>query len=533
MLSTRKFETQKFLYNYKKRKKEDFDFERISKFFLNANKSEAHQVISYRTFLDLDFEELFTKIDRTCSTVGQQYFYKTLRMIPKEQNGHSNQEKIIKYLAAHPDKEQKIVSELFKLREPRSYFIQNLIYEWNIDKPKWFWLIPVLSISSFVSLILSIINPFFLHFFLLIIVINTVLHLWNKKNNLTYSNTIPQLVLLRKISLQLTNTGVFFDQETEVKNSCDRIQTIMRLVPFVNFKLNNSNLIEMFFDYLFEMIKSLFAIEPITLFSIVSKLEKHRPDIEIIFNAVGKVDMAISISSLRETLPYFSFPQISPENHSINATEIFHPLISKPIANSIEISDDKSVLISGSNMSGKTTFLRTIGVNLILAQTINTVCAKSFSCPPMRIHSAINIADSIMDNTSYYYQEVKAIKNMIEESESGFKNLFLLDELFKGTNTVERISSGKSVLSYLNQNENIVIVSTHDLELIELLKSSFDFYHFDEIIENGEMSFDFKLRKGKSNSTNAIKILEINQFPKQITHEANEIARKFRETKAS
>jgi DNA mismatch repair ATPase MutS len=182
-------------------------------------------------------------------------------------------------------------------------------------------------------------------------------------------------------------------------------------------------------------------------------------------------------------------------------------------------------------MSGKTTFIRTIGINAILAQTINTACAKKFTIPKIKIHSAIRITDNLLDESSYYYEEVKAIKKLINESESEDQNLFLLDELFKGTNTVERISSGKAVLSYLNQNDNIVLAATHDLELTEFLRDSYKYLHFTETIENDKFSFDYKLKEGVLINTNAIRILEINDFPKQLTEEAKAIAKQFRNAK--
>lgn len=240
---------------------------------------------------------------------------------------------------------------------------------------------------------------------------------------------------------------------------------------------------------------------------------------------------AISVSSFRASLPYYTIPEITPEPNSFFISEMYHPLIMDPVSNTIDLSDEKSVLITGSNMSGKTTFIRTIGINAILAQTLNIACAKKFVMPKIKIHSAVRILDSLLDETSYYYKEVKTVNDMIEECESGNQNLFLLDELFKGTNTVERIASGKAVLTYLNRGNSLVFVSSHDIELVELLNSSFNYYHFSETIEDEKLRFDYKLKDGKLTNTNAIKILEINKFPKEITEEAKGLALKIRSTK--
>jgi DNA mismatch repair ATPase MutS len=176
-------------------------------------------------------------------------------------------------------------------------------------------------------------------------------------------------------------------------------------------------------------------------------------------------------------------------------------------------------------MSGKTTFIRTIGINSISALTINTCFADRFNLPRLKIFSAIRISDDLMNNKSYYFEEVLTIKNMLDESLKDNSNLFLLDEIFKGTNTIERISAGTAVLTALNRGNNLVFVSTHDIELTDMLNKEFDLYHFSELVDNKTVDFDFKLKEGKLKNRNAIKILKINGYPDSIISEAIEISR--------
>jgi DNA mismatch repair ATPase MutS len=175
-------------------------------------------------------------------------------------------------------------------------------------------------------------------------------------------------------------------------------------------------------------------------------------------------------------------------------------------------------------MSGKTTFIRTIGINVITGLTINTCFAESMVIPRARIHSAIRISDDLMNDKSYYFEEVLTIKDMIDNAGNGTANLFLLDEIFKGTNTVERISAGKAVLSSLAKNENIVFVSTHDIELTDLLEDEYELYHFSEIVSDKSVDFDYKLKEGKLKNRNAIRILQINGYPDEVIQEAMALA---------
>jgi DNA mismatch repair ATPase MutS len=139
----------------------------------------------------------------------------------------------------------------------------------------------------------------------------------------------------------------------------------------------------------------------------------------------------------------------------------------------------------------------------------------------MKVYSSIRITDDLLEDTSYYLKEVLTIKELIEASNDKNPCLFVLDEIFKGTNTIERISGGKAILSFLNKINHIVLVSTHDIELTDLLvKDNYELFHFSELIENEKLIFDHKLKEGKLKTRNAIKILELYKYPAEIITDA-------------
>ena len=175
-------------------------------------------------------------------------------------------------------------------------------------------------------------------------------------------------------------------------------------------------------------------------------------------------------------------------------------------------------------MSGKTTFIRVTGINVLTALTLNTCFARSFSLPRLQLFSAILMNDDLMNDKSFYLEEVQTIKEMIDISSQKEPHLFLLDEIYKGTNTVERVSGGKAVLSWLNRGNNLVFISTHDIELTELLHVEYDLYHFSEQVDNRNISFDYKIKAGKMKTRNAIKILEVNGYPPELIAEARQIS---------
>jgi len=260
------------------------------------------------------------------------------------------------------------------------------------------------------------------------------------------------------------------------------------------------------------------------LFGVLRRLDSKRKEIEDVFCFVGEVDMLISVASVRCGLGVYCAPVIS--DSKISAKNIYHPLIDNCITNTIEVSG-KSILLTGSNMSGKTSFIRTVGLNVITGLTINTCFAESMTIPQLRIYSAIRISDDLLNDKSYYFEEVLTIKEMLEKSTSGIPNLFLLDEIFKGTNTTERIAAGKAVLSTLSKNRNIVFVSTHDIELADLLSDEYELYHFSEIVKENNVDFDYKLKEGKLINRNAIRILQLNNYPNDLIEEAMAISRRI------
>ncbi len=532
MFKRRKNRIQEILENQKNVKEGNFDFDRISLFFLNETHTNASQIIEDRTLIDLDFDELFISLDRTSSSVGQQCLYSKLRVIPEGINQSKELDHYIDHFNLNPEKKEAAIIELSTLNEQGAYYLQRLFFGDQIRKPRWFWLIPALSISLVLMLLISIFFSQAIIGALPLIGINIIIHIWNKNNILGYSNTIPQLLKLHNVASILKEKELFLSSNVKVGLAIHELRKIRRSAVFFKWESKYLDELAQALDYIFDLIKAAFLVEPIVFFRLIKQVESNKADIKTLFEAIGQLDIAISILTWRESLPYYCKPEFSDSSlKTWDSKNIYHPLIENPISNDLNLDSQNSILLSGSNMSGKTTFIRTIGVNALLSQTIGTACATSLILSRFKIHSAIRITDDLFEDTSYYYEEVKTIKKFINECSLKQFNLFLLDEIFKGTNTVERIASGKAVLSFLNSVTNLVLCSTHDLELIDYLQQEYKYYHFEEIIEEGQLTFDYKLKDGSLNNTNAIRILEINDFPSDITEEANYLANDLQKIK--
>ena len=215
------------------------------------------------------------------------------------------------------------------------------------------------------------------------------------------------------------------------------------------------------------------------------------------------------------------------EGKYLEAVQVVHPLIADCVPNTLTL-DGTGLLLTGSNMSGKTTFVRTVMLNALLGETICTCFAEGFTIPYMRLYSSIRIADDISEGTSYYLQEVLTVKRLLEAAEQPAPCLFVLDELFKGTNTTERIAAGKAVLAHLNRGPHIVLAATHDIELAELLRGDgYELHHFREKVADGQLVFDYQLHTGPLTTRNAIRILELYDYPPGLIAEAYDTQEKL------
>jgi acid stress-induced BolA-like protein IbaG/YrbA len=504
-------------------KEDSFDFELIGKYFRNKDNSKAHQVLSDKTCNDLDFEDLYTFLDRTHSKIGQQYLYNKLRTIERNEEQTKLDEIIIDVLSRDSGFRISVQKKIEKLNYKDANHVISLFQDPHVKPPKWFFIMKLLSFTSFISLILSFINPLFFIVLLGVFCVNCVIHFWNKNSLFQYVSSIPQLLNLNKVATSLYSLPLFKGLNTKLPTSIKLIDQVKSRMSLFQLEAKLQGDFQIIFWFLFEIFKTLFLIEPLFLFGVLRRLDTKRDDIEDVFKFVGHIDMLISIASLRAGIDVSCKPTVISGN-GIIAHKMRHPLIYDCTPNSITMTD-KSVLLTGSNMSGKTSFIRAVGLNVITGLTINTCFAEFMSFPLLRVFSAIRISDDLLNDKSYYFEEVLTIKEMIIEGEKNEKNIFLLDELFKGTNTVERISAGKAVLSALTKNNNIVVVSTHDIELTDFLAEAYELYHFSEIINKNIIDFDYKLKGGRLQNRNAIRILDINDYPKEIVNEAMAISR--------
>lgn len=237
---------------------------------------------------------------------------------------------------------------------------------------------------------------------------------------------------------------------------------------------------------------------------------------------VGEVDALLALASWVSTAGELTTPEPRSSVDGAAFEDLRHPLLQAPVPCSFDL-DRRGVLVTGSNMSGKTTLLKSVGVNAVLAQTVGLAAAARWSMPFLRPVSSIGRADNLIEGHSYYLAEVESVARMVRAASGDPLHLFLADELFRGTNAVERAAGAAAVLRHLAAHGDLVLTATHDLELGELLGGLYRTVHFGEEVGPDGLRFDYRLRPGVATGRTAVVLLELTGYPEAVVAEARRL----------
>lgn len=232
--------------------------------------------------------------------------------------------------------------------------------------------------------------------------------------------------------------------------------------------------------------------------------DNYAPHFGTWISQLGEIESLISFSVISNVVSGTSYPEIAQRGNGMSARTMGHPLIpdAKRVCNDFNLEDD-IIIISGSNMSGKTTFLRTIGLNLVLAKCGSPVCAGQMQFSNMQIATSMRISDDLNEGISTFYAELKKIKAIINMAEEKRNVIFLIDEIFRGTNSADRMAGARAVIKKLNSLGACGLMTTHDLAMCKYTDGAdIKNYHFSEQYHDGKLIFDYKVRSGIAKTTN-------------------------------
>ena len=502
-------------------------FENISHYFL---KHKEGYYVDDITWNDLNMDEIFKQLNNTFSSAGEDYLYHILRTPCLEEEELLKREGIISWFQNHSDERvsyQFIFSRLGKCGKFSIYdyldYLDQLGERSNLKH--------YLAIAGILgSILLLFVNiPIGLVALVCILIYNNLSYFKIKNKIDPYITSFAYVFRLLDAVGELVKKRVAileeeFDELITCHNAMTGFRTGSSLVMSGSRMSGSGNPLEILADFL----RMGFHIDLIKFNQMLTEVRKHLPEIDRMISVLGKIEAMIAIGSYRKAMSC-CVPEFTDELF-IETNEMYHPLITHPVKN--DISTGSSVLITGSNASGKSTFLKTVAISAILAQTIHTCPAASYKASLFRICSSMSLRDDVQGGDSYYMVEIKSLKRILAMAADEGDNpvLCFVDEVLRGTNTVERIAASTEILRSLDKKNCICFAATHDIELTHLLTKNYDNYHFEEDIADNDISFSYKIMCGRATTRNAIRLLGIMGYDKQIIEEAEQMANHFMKT---
>jgi DNA mismatch repair ATPase MutS len=347
-----------------------------------------------------------------------------------------------------------------------------------------------------------------------IVLVNLIIYAVNKEKYEVYLAALSSLKDIIVFAKMITTKTEFSEVgvSPKVRESIEKLDKLTRMIG--NFQLKKTaafsgDAMDIMRDYAIGITLWDFTVYRKITALIAGKLD----NVMQLFAFVGQIDMDIAVASFQESVPYYCAPTYT-DCCTIQMEEAYHPLLDDPVSNDLKL--EGSCIITGSNASGKSTFIKAVAINAILAQNIRTCMAKKFEMPPMQIVTSMTVRDDITEGESYYIKELHYLKRVVEEVDKNRITLCIIDEILRGTNTQERLAASEAILTYIAQRDCIVIVATHDMELAESMHTKYRCLHFCNYIREGNIVFDYKIYEGMNETTNALKLLEYIGFPDEI-----------------
>ena len=491
---------------YGKNKKVEYTSERLEsiKKYYESIQDDKHDIDDI-TWNDVDMDEIFASLSNTSTSIGEEYLYALLRKVQYDDTRLKRIDEMADYFKDHEEERLNLQIQFSKM----GHMNRISVYEYINVFDDFTEVSPLKHIFQAVGLLVTIsVIPFNVPLgvtlSLIMVATNMVTYFKVKQTMEPYFQIINYIARMIGSVEQLSKT------------SCKMIEPNMVTMLECTKKLRafkfgasivgrgNGDLIDVIMDYF----RMLFHIDLIQFCRLSTVFHKYRKELNCIYENIGFIDSAIAISSFRAMLPYYSKPVlVKGTKPEIKVKEIYHVMVENPVDNSLN--ENRSVLITGSNASGKSTFIKALAINAILSQTIFTSLSKEYHANYFSIASSMALSDNISAKESYYIVEIKSLKRIVDRVDPDIPLLCFVDEILRGTNTLERIAASSEILNNLGHANVLCFAATHDIELTHILEDCFSNYHFQEQIVDNNILFDYKLYEGRAVSKNAIKLLNM------------------------
>lgn len=475
------------------------------------------------TWNDLDMDAVFLHLNRTQSNVGDEVLYSMLRNTGISDETLRQRARWMEALAQNEKGRLALQRRFRKIGKDRYHFVYAFLFHSDAKIPVHARIYDVLALAPFLFLILGFFSPILFAGLAVSFFINLIIFFRTSTHWMAEQSAIRHLASVLRAARKLEKIELpgMEDAGHELRSLCAHLKPIA--VWNSMFAMQPKNEIDFLTDYF----RIAFLLDMVCLTRIASFVRQNQALVVRLYELMGELDACVAIASVRASLPGYSLPDFHSES-AVEAAQLAHPLLQNPVKNSI--SWDQNALITGSNASGKSTFVKALALNAIFAQTIFTCWAERFVIPRAQVMSSMALRDDVQGGDSYFIVEIKSLRRILAALAPETPTLCFIDEILRGTNTVERIATSTSLLRTLNQQNALCMAATHDIELTQLLKDSYRQYHFREEMTEQGMTFSYLLMDGPCTTRNAIRLLEQMDFPEELTEGAKAMAKGFDDT---
>ena len=473
-----------------------------------------------QTWHDLDLYRVFDQLNYTQSSIGAEALYQKMRLI-KFQPEASLQE-LEDFFDHHPDLRLEVQVVMNQLGKKNHNMARSIVANPGKQDSKIY-----LSLYIFLAC-LPVFSLFFLPFFkiqaMMVLVASATFNIifssirnWSNKMRL---DRVSYLVRIFASTEKLSHLAI--PKQEALKQAVQPFKKTKVISGILQSPTGSSDM-EIILIYL----NFLFLIPQIAQVYIYQQVRIHQKEAQEAINLLGELEVAISLLRHKRDVDLVCHPSFKQEV-GIKGKGVYHPLLTDPVANDVRF--EKNMVISGDNASGKSTYLKMVAINCILAQGLGFAYGESLELSYGHVMTSMDVSDDIEVGDSYFITESKTILRMIESLEKSGFHYFFIDELFKGTNTIERIGSGLGIVRWLSRHDCLYMISSHDIELVAASGAVNDNYHFDSRYVDGKIVFDYQIKQGAAVTKNAVNTLKSLHFPSEITQTSQELIGQYEKT---
>lgn len=504
----------------------------ISHYSMRREDRESDFFIDDITWNDLDMDRIFMLINQTMSSLGEDYLYYMLRKPEFSQEKLSERQRLTDYFRGHKEERVSLQLILGKLKRLPTVSLSDSLYVLTDAKVHKRAKHIACALLMLLSILIMIVIPRYGVFIMLgMMVFNVMQYLASKHEIETYLSCLRSILRLLEGAketekLKIPELFAYLEQMEKARSELGQFQRGAGLV------INRSDAAGGLETIILDYIRMIFHVDMIKFNSMLKELQEHFQAVETMIEVFGFLDSCIAVASFQEAMPYTCVPRFTEPDKkngqvAMEVSNLYHPLIKEPVANSISVAG--GTLVTGSNASGKSTFLKNIAVNVILAQTLGLCVATEYSGPFLRVMTSMALRDDLQSGESYYIVEIKSLNRILEAAKEKTPLLCVIDEVLRGTNTIERIAASSNILAALCQNHVLPFAATHDIELSYMLEKLYNNYHFEEEVKEHDVVFNYLLKSGRATTRNAIRLLEMIGYDKKIIENAKRAAEIFEE----